>query len=525
MFPVRRIISILMTSFLLAIPAGEAMAAADTNLKMRLDQDIEIFDPARFTSHATSAVLRLVYDTLVDYFPGEWPDLKPEVAEKYEVSKDGKICTFHLKKGVKWQKGYGEVTAEDVKFSVERVMDPNTKSPFKTTFSEVIDRIETPDPYTIRFRLKKPDPAFLAKLAPWRPGAILSMKAVKKFGEEYGKSAEATVGCGPFELVTWVPKEKAVFKRFEVYHGKKPWLATVEMPVITDETTAVLALQKGELDVCYIRVPENLPIVEADKNLKVYSCPSGSMICSIAFNVQDPVFKDVRVRRALAYAIDKDLLAENVLGRLGSRACGILTPGAYFGALGCKDLDLYPYNPKKAKELLAEAGHAKGLKVKFVDINLKPWKEVGPIAQSYWKEVGVDMEIEAVPIKDWFAKLYKGEDRVFELGMGTRPPEPSVYLYSLLHSRSSKPGLNGMNYSGVDDLLDKALVTIDPEERKKIYHQIQKKVAEDCVLIPLIYETNTLITRKDVDLGRGAKGNQLTSPYWPWYWVEEIRKR
>jgi peptide/nickel transport system substrate-binding protein len=518
------IMLVLLVGFLMVFSAGLSIAA-DTTIKLRMDQDIEIFDPGRFTSTATSPVIRIVYDTLVDYPPGDWPNLKPEVAENYEISKDGLTYRFYLKKGVKFHKGYGEVTSEDVKFSVERVMDPNTKAPYKNAFSEVVEGIDTPDKYTVVFRLKKPDPAFLAKLAPWRPGAILSMKAVKKFGDDYGKSAEATVGCGPFELVSWVPKERAVFNRFEEYHGAKPFLQRIEMPVITDETTAVLALQKGELDICPIRVGENLPIVEADKNLKVYMCPSGHMICGIGFNVQDPLFKDVRIRRALTYAIDKDAAAGSIMGRLGTRACGLMAPGAYFGALDCKELDLYPYNPQKAKELLAEAGYAKGLKVKYTGVTLKPWQEVGVIAQAYWKEVGVDAEIEDLPIKDWIARIYKAEERVFEIGVGTRPPEPSILLSNILHSGSSRPGMNGMNYTGVDDLLGKALVTIDPEERKNIYHHIQKKVAEDCIIIPLIYETNTLVVRKNIDLGRGAKGNQLTCPYNQWYWVEDIKKQ
>jgi ABC-type transport system substrate-binding protein len=213
------------------------------------------------------------------------------------------------------------------------------------------------------------------------------------------------------------------------------------------------------------------------------------------------------------------------MGRLGTRACGLMAPGAYFGALDCKELDLYPYNPQKAKELLAEAGYAKGSKVKYTGVTLKPWQEVGVIAQAYWKEVGVDAEIEDLPIKDWIARIYKAEERVFEIGVGTRPPEPSILLSNILHSGSSRPGMNGMNYTGVDDLLGKALVTVDPEERKKIYHQIQKRVAEDCIIIPLIYETNTLVVRKNIDLGRGAKGNQLTCPYNQWYWVEDIKKQ
>jgi peptide/nickel transport system substrate-binding protein len=491
-------------------------------LKMHLLTPIEIFDPGRFTAAFTSVWLRQIYDNLVDYTPGQWPKLEPELATKYEVPKDGLTFTFHLKKGVQWQKGYGELTSEDVKFTIERVLDPATKAPYRSAFEPVIKSIETPDKYTVKFNLKKPDPAFLYKLAPWRPGPIVCKKAVEKFGDAYGKSAEATVGCGPFELIEWIPKQRAVFQRFEGYHGKKAKLQRIEMLEIIDETTAVLALQKGEIDIALPRVRENLPVLSKDPNLNIYKGPSGFIMGCVAFNVEDSVLKDVRVRRAMAHALDKDLIVKQVVGDLGVKACGWLSPGAYDAALGCKDLPQYPYDVKKAKALMAEAGYANGFKIKYIDTNQKPWIDLAPVLQAYWKAIGIDVEIELLPATQWYSKLYKGEDRLMGYAFGTRPPEPSIFLYTNFHSSSSKPGVNAMNYKGVDAELDKVMVTRDAGERRELYKTIQKKIIDDVAIIPLFYEVQAVAARKNVMLGPNEKDGKLTCPYIHVYWLEDV---
>jgi ABC-type transport system substrate-binding protein len=391
-----------------------------------------------------------------------------------------------------------------------------------STWKGVIDRIETPDPYTVKFILKEVNPAFLSTLAPWRPGPVVCKKAVERFGKDYGQKPETVVGCGPFELVEYVPKQKVILKRFAGYRGTRPKVDRIELYVMEDESTAVLSLQKGELDMCYLRVPENIPSVRKDPNLVLYKGASATTKGFVAFNLENPILKDVRVRKAMVHALDRDLITETVGGELGTRACGFLAPGAYWGALGCDQLPNYPYDPKKAKALLTEAGYPKGFKIQYSEINVKGHKELAPALQAYWKEVGIDTGIELVPVQEWLAKGNQGSFGLTKYTMGTRPSEPSLFLHSNFHSSSSRPGLNFMAYKGVDDLLKKAVASTQDEERRSLYAQIQRKVIEDCILIPIFYETSVIATRKKVDLGLGAKGNELTSPYWFFYWLEEI---
>jgi peptide/nickel transport system substrate-binding protein len=500
---------------------GMVMAKEKT-LRMRVAYNVQNFDPGMYTLHETSVILRAIYDNLLDYNPGDWPNLHDQLAEKHEISKSGLEYTFYLKKGVKWQKGFGEVTSEDVRFSIERVMDPANKAPMRSVWTSIIDRIETPDMYTVKFYLTHPDPAFLAKLAPWRPGPIVSKKAVEKFGKSYGEKPETTVGSGPFELTEYIPKQKVVLKRFKGYHGASPKLDKIEIFVMADEGTALLSLQKGELDMCYLRQPDNIPIARQDSSLNLYKGPSATTKGFIAFNLESPVLKDVRVRRAMVHALDRELITETVGGEIATSACGFLAPGAYWGALSCNQLPSYPYDPKKAKALLAEAGYPKGFKIRYPEINIKAHRDIAPVLQAYWKEVGIDVNIELLPVKEWLGRGHNGNFDVTKYSMGTRPSEPSLFLHSNFHSTSTRPGLNFMAYKDVDDLLEKALATTDVEKRKMLYAQIQYQVIEDSIIIPIYYEALSMATSKKVDLGRGANGNTLTNPYWSFYWLEDI---
>jgi peptide/nickel transport system substrate-binding protein len=496
--------------------------AKEKTLRMRVAYSVQNFDPGRYTLHETSVILRSVYDNLLDYKPGAWPEMENQLATNYDITANGLEYTFTLKKGVQWQKGFGEVTSEDVRFSIERVMDPANKAPMRSVWTAVIDRIETPSRYTVKFFLKHPDPAFLAKLAPWRPGPIVSKKAVQKFGKEYGMTPETTVGCGPFELVEYVPKQKVVLKRYEGYHGTAAKLDKIEIFVMADEGTAVLSLQKGELDMCYLRQPDNIPLVRKDRSLNLYQGSSATTKGFIAFNLENPILKDVRVRRAMVHALDRDLISETVGGEMATRACGFLAPGAYLGALDCDELRTYPYDPEKAKALLAEAGYAKGFTIRYSEINVKAHRDIAPALQAYWSEVGIKTKIDLLPVKEWIGRGHKGNFDVIKYSMGTRPSEPSLFLHSNFHSSSTRPGLNFMAYKGMDNLLEEALATTNENIRIAIYGVIQRKIIDESLLIPIYYESLSMATSKRVDLGRGAKGKMLTNPYWFFYWLEDI---
>jgi hypothetical protein len=167
-------------------------------------------------------------------------------------------------------------------------------------------------------------------------------------------------------------------------------------------------LQKGEIDMFHIRAKETLAALKKDPNVSLYMGPSGVPKAFITLNTESQYFKGVRVRRAMLYALDGDLITESVGGEMATRACGLLAPGVYEAAIGCDVLTKYPYDPAKAKALLAEAGFPNGFKSKLTILAVVPYVDIAPVLQDYWRKVGIDMEIEAVPVNDYLKKMNDG---------------------------------------------------------------------------------------------------------------------
>ena len=504
--------------------AGNVLAA-EKILRIAHTNGLESLDPAMSIDHRTAMFLRAVYDSLVDYVPGNWPQLENKLAEKYEISPDQLVYTFYLRKGMQWQKGFGEITSDDVKFTLDRAMDPKTGSPTRTLWDPV-GKIETPDKYTVKITLKKADPGFLYKLAPWKSGIVVSKKAFEKYGAEYGQRPETVVGSGPFEVTAFTVGQKYEFRRYDKYYGRKAKLDGFEILAIPREATSALALQKGEIDMFHVRSKETLAALKKDPNVVLYMGPSGVPKAFITLNTENPYFKDVRVRRAMLYALDSDLITESVGGEMATRACGLLAPGVYEAAIGCDVLPKYAYDPQKAKALLTEAGFPNGFKSKLTILAVVPYVDIAPVLQDYWRKVGIDMEIEAVPVNDYLKKMNDGASiaaMIWSVPAG--PPEGSFFLWTALHSSSTKPGINTMLYKGTDAMLDKALASKSPDERKELYAQIQKKVVEDVPILPVYFERAVLAVRKEVDMGASAKGQTLGPSLWPWVGIEQFDKR
>jgi len=518
-----RAVRILLLGLCMMTAAGSVLAGPKI-LRIAHTNGLESLDPAMSIDHRTAMFMRAVYDSLVDYVPGKWPQLENKLAESYEISPDQLVYTFHLRKGMQWQKGFGEITAEDVKFTLDRAMDPKTGSPTRTLWDPV-GKIEVPDKYTVRITLKKPDPGFLYKLAPWKSGIVVSKKAFEKFGADYGQKPEAVVGSGPFEVTAFTTGQKYEFRRYDKYYGKKPKLDGFEILAIPREATAALALQKGEIDMFHIRAKETLAALKKDPNVSLYMGPSGVPKAFITLNTEGQ-FKDVRVRRAMLHALDSALITETVGGEMATRACGLLAPGVYEAALGCDVLPKYAYDPKKAKQLLTEAGFPNGFKSKLTILAVVPYVDIAPVLQDYWRKVGVDMEIEAVPVNDYLKKMNDGasvQAMIWSVPPG--PPEGSFFLWTALDSASTKPGINTMLYKDVDGLMDKAFAAKTAAERKELYGQIQKKVVEDLPILPVYFERAVLAVRKEVDMGPTVNGQTLLPSLWPWVNIETFDKR
>ncbi|MBC7078611.1 MAG: ABC transporter substrate-binding protein [Synergistales bacterium] len=199
---------------------GVQQAKQEVVVVARLLADIENVDPAYITAVSDQYIATNVYSGLVRYKPGTG-EIEPDLAEDWDISPDGLVYTFHLRRGVKWHKGMGELTSEDVKYSFERILDPATKSLNKLYLEQVAD-IKTPDKYTVQIKLKEPYAPFLAGLA-YRAGWIVNKKGVEAGGKEYGRQP---VGTGPFVFSSYQPGVEVVLAANPDYFGGKPKVDT-----------------------------------------------------------------------------------------------------------------------------------------------------------------------------------------------------------------------------------------------------------------------------------------------------------
>src|SRR6056297_1702096 len=229
---------------ILILSVGVVVYSADEDIvrsRMRLGEDIENLDPAHLVRGYDIALV--LYSNLLKYKSGS-SELVPDAAEEVDVSEDGKTIEFKLKEGIQFHKGYGEMTAEDVKFSYERIIDPEEKSEYKNDFA-TLDHVEVTGKYSGKIILNDPFPPLLTRTLPMQSGSILSKKAYEELGEKF---ATNPIGSGPYYWDKWLPREKMVLKRFDKYYGELPDFAAIEIYPIADKKAAEMAFDRGELD-------------------------------------------------------------------------------------------------------------------------------------------------------------------------------------------------------------------------------------------------------------------------------------
>ena len=349
----------------LASAATPAFAGASDNI-IRFGLSVEkpaSLDPAIGIQGADNDVTRQIFDAFVDPPYGTF-DLDPkglvgEAAESWEMSADSKTVTVKLRDGMVFHKGYGEATAEDAKFTFDRLRDPAGGSQYRV-FYQNVESIAVLDRLRFRITLKQPDPTFYATGMIARGALLVSQRAVEKLGQGFRRTP---VGSGPFEFESYDNERGVILKPFAQYHGQKPAVAGVEFRYVPDSTARTLGFLKGQLDIIEgIRLPGWLDEVRGQAPKAAFDFTRPGSQNMIMFNLTRKPFDDIRVRRAIRFAIDRRVF-QQAYGELYGDNWAI-NPPEYPGAFQQGQLpdDLqYDYNPAKAKQLLAEAGFAKGL--------------------------------------------------------------------------------------------------------------------------------------------------------------------
>jgi peptide/nickel transport system substrate-binding protein len=455
--------------------SAEGGSTQDT-LTVAMGSDATSLDPVAVNNVYSSNVMKQMYDNLVDL--DEDGNVVPMLAESYEVSDDGLSYTFHLREGVKFHNGE-EMKASDVVFSLKRAQENAAVSHI---FGDIDpDSFETPDDYTVTFKTNAANTGFIFGLA-HTGGGIVSEKAVTEAGDNY---TNEPVGTGPFKFVSWSKNDTIVLERFDDYYGTLPELKTITFKIITEATNRAIELESGGVDMAFDISTNDLSRIEDNSDLQLIR-KVDNQTTFLAFNCEKEPFNDVRVRQAIAYAIDTESVVNAVWRGLGAAAVGPLAPNVkYFD----DSLTVHEYNVEKAKELLAEAG-VENLSFTISTNERQERIDMATIIQSQLKEVGINVEIEVL---EWGAILDKADRReqdAIMLGWTCQTPDPDMAVYAVFHTQQNgQVGNNYANFSNeeVDALMEKGRTTPDSDEREEIYKEIQATINEQT---PWVYLNN-----------------------------------
>ncbi len=467
--------------FILAVSTLGLMMPAQGKEKTLVIGDnstLNTLDPAFMGVAQDIMNARNIYQGLVRYKKNT-DILEGGLAKSWTVSRDGLVYTFKLRDDVNWHKGFGKFTARDVKFTFDRVLDPKTGASTRSEIVNDIQEIRIVDEFTVEFRLKSPTPGFLHKLPGPRATAILSQKAVEKYGKDYGRNP---VGTGPFVFESWT-REQVVYSANKEYRGGPPKIDRLIFRIVPDIDTLVLALQNGDIDVVFA-MPREPAVLERVKaagcNITYRKAPSSQ---NLMMNTKKKPFDDVRVRRAIAHAVDKDVILKYVMGGFGERLDSPF-PQGLFGHTEA-GIPRYDHNPEKAKELLNQAGYPNGFEVNL-DTSTSPNHNPVCVAVSdQLRKVNINAKLVVTDQATWWGKFSKGTTD-FSTMVISWQPAAELSLLRFFHSSAFSPGLNICRYDKIDDLVEKARKEPNDGRRKDLYFQIQKQFMEDIPSVPLM---------------------------------------
>ena len=450
--------------------------AADKFLRIRIGADIGNLDPARIFQIENQTVASQIYNGLVKYDQAT-NKIVPDLASEWTVSDDGTVYTFKLRSGVVWHKNHGPFSADDVKFSLERVLNPDTHSPYGAQLTG-IKSIEAPEALVVRLVLNQPNAGLLHKLTAFNQGWMVSRKALAEIGEQ--KYPLQPIGTGPFVFEKWTPGNEVRLSANKQYFEGSPKVDGLTFRVIPDETAAAIALQNGEIDIFFaLQQPEVIDRLRKVADITVLDRPANHTV-NLVLNTTKKPLDDVRVRQALISGINRQALIDGFFKGTKTPAFSVLT--ASFPEF-TKSVPEYPFDPARAKALLKEAG-ADGFGLDLVTVGLSPYdKIIVPIASDL-NAIGIKTTIKVLERGAYLQARNKGDVMTVVTAV-VGPPDPDNPIVSLYAKKSFPPGLNTAHYTGIEELLTKLAATQDPAGRTAIYQEILVKTMTDVPAIPL----------------------------------------
>lgn len=471
-----------------AAPADKPKAPAQNILRRAFAYggDPGNVDPMIAGRIGAMTVVRAIFDTLV-FYDAVKGEFQPRIAKEWKISKDGKVYTFILNQGVKFHNGR-ELVADDVKYSIERVLNPDNASPNAGGFQDIVGAkefqakkakevtgIKVKGKYEIEISLTRPNPVFMYNIS-GTAASVVPKEEVERLKDKFGHEP---VGSGPFVFVSWRKDDRIIVKANENWFKGKPSIDGIEFRVLPETATQEAEFLAGNLDYIvltsaqykkYANDPKWKPyVVEVPELFTRFFC----------FNTTKPPFDKVEVRQAFNYAIDKDAIVKSVLHDKAVVATGVLPPSiAGFN----KNLKGYEYNPEKAKELLKKAGYPNGFEAEILCTDNPSWG-LPPIeaAMGYLSKVGIKLKPVLMDANTMMDRSRAGTFQIYSHSTGA-DASALAYIYYRFHSSQAEGGLgNRARYKNkeVDALLDRAMSESDLKKQIELVQKAEEIIVRD----------------------------------------------
>jgi peptide/nickel transport system substrate-binding protein len=470
--------------------------------------DVSTLDPHRTSATGDVTLIGWMYNALVRFKPGsaDPKDLEPDLAERWDTSADGKVWTFYLRKDVKFQGDWGPLSADDVVYSLTRAADPK-RSNFSSDFAGV-ESVTKLDDATVRITLKYPDVSFLGRVSNYHGGEIVSQKAAEKFGDDFGHHP---VGTGPFAFVEQVTQQYVKLAANPTYFRGKPKIDTIIVRNIPSDSARELAMASGELDLMMGK-REQRWVDSARKrpgfNVDIFR-PGEYRLLHL--NEGAPPLNDIKVRQAIAAAVNVDDILRFVGKDVATKGCSVVPPG-YLG----EDCSFaYGFDLAKAKALLAEAGHPDGITVKAIVSNISEQQPIMEVIQAQLAKAGIKMEMQVVDHPTYQSQIRKDLSPLVFYG-AARFPIADTYLSEFFHSRATvgaPTAASNFSHCAVADAeIVGARTAPDAEAQKALWKEAQQKIMADVCAVPLFELRQVWVHSDRLDYGYKLEGAMNLAP-------------
>jgi peptide/nickel transport system substrate-binding protein len=473
--------------------------APDPNtLVMIIESGPTNLDPRVGIDAQSERIGELLFDALLTR--DEHLNVQPGLAERWEIP-DPVTYIFHLHRGVSFHDGR-PLTSRDVKWTLASLLDGKIRST-KSASYRFVDHIDAPDDFTVIFHLKEPNSTLLWNLSEGASGIV-----------PYGSLDEITrqpIGTGPFKFVSAEQDKEIILARNDNYWGTKARLSRVRFTIVPDATTRALELRKGSADAAINALTsDTIVALEREPNLQIDRAP-GTVLSYLAFNLHDPTLQDVRVRQAIAYALDRGPLLQYIWRGFAQPAQSILPQQSWAYD---QDVADYPHDPEKARQILDAAGYPARDGIRFHLTMKTSTEESTRLMAAVWQQqlgdVGIALDIRTFEFATFFADVTSGAFQLYSLRWIGGNEDPDIFEYAFHSNRFPPKGANRGFYSNprVDSLIDQARREIDQNARKKLYDEVQQILARDVPYINLWYFDNVLVhTRRVHNVTLNPSGN------------------